>query len=119
MDEHHLYSRLAKVEAVVEGLRDRLDLVMITQERALDVAKKEVDHRLAGMNNFQQRIDRTENLMSTKNELLLLERRVLDRIDGFEIRVKADQLSMWRIIWIAVGIFTAIQVTFNFIVNRL
>jgi hypothetical protein len=57
--------------------------------------------------------------MATKSEVLVLSQRVTDRIDGFEIRVKADQLSMWRIIWIGVGIILTLEIVFNLIVRRL
>ena len=117
-EDYHLHARVAGLEANVNGLRDRTDLIMSMQEKALEVAKREVDHRLEGMNNFQHRIDRTENLMATKSEVLSLDRRVADRVDGFEVRVKSDQLSMWRIIWIGVGIILSLEIVFNLFVRN-
>ena len=79
------------IQRDIEALKERMNYSEAAQEKALAVAKTEVDRRLAGMNNFQSRIDRQENLFATKVEVQ----------------------SLMRLIWIGVGIFLAIEIGVN------
>ena len=53
-----------------------VDALFLTHQRALELAKGEVDHRLAGMNEFQKRIDRLEGTLATKDALAKIEKLV-------------------------------------------
>ena len=40
-----------------------------SMEKALDLAKEQMDYRLAGMNQFQKRMDRLEGTFATRKEV--------------------------------------------------
>ena len=90
----------AGVESDIRALKERVEYVVAAQEKALDVAKKEVDRRLEGMNNFQHRMDRQENLFATKVEVQT----------GFQ--------TLYRLIWIGIGFFLALQIFLEFFISR-
>ena len=86
--------RHAGMESELKAVKERMEYVVQAQEKALDVAKREVDRRLEGMNNFQNRMDRQENMFATKTE-----------VQGLQ-----------RLIWIGIGIFLTMQIVLRFIV---
>jgi len=83
------------LEQHIRALEDKMHMIVTAQEKALEVAKREVDRRLEGMNNFQHRIDRLENTFATKIELRALQ----------------------NLVYIGVGIFTALQLFFRFVMK--
>jgi hypothetical protein len=83
------------IQSDIKALKERMDFVIVVQGKALEVAKREVDRRLEGMNNFQHRMDRQENLFATRAELA----------------------SLQKLFWIGIGLVVALQVVFGFIVE--
>jgi len=110
--------RHAGMESDLKAVKERMEYVVQAQEKALEVAKKEVDRRLAGMNDFQHRMDRLENTFATKVELdLMKQMQTTLHLDHSAYATKDSLQSVQRLVWIGIGLFLAIQLAFNFIVK--
>ena len=110
--------RHAGLESELKAVKERMEYVVQAQEKALEVAKREVDRRLEGMNNFQHRMDRLENTFVTKVELELIKQtQTALHLDHSDFATKDSLQSVQRLIWIGIGVFMAFQLAFNFIVK--
>lgn len=69
-----------------------------TEKDQLTVAREQMDHRLAGMNEFQKRMDKLEGTFATKIDLA----NVKDVFDK-------DLKGISRLVYIGIGIMLAIQ----------
>ena len=107
------------VERDIAALKERMEYIITAQEKALDVAKREVDRRLEGMNNFQHRMDRLENTFATKMELdAVKQTQAALHLDHSAFATKESVQTMQRLIWIGIGLFAAMQIAFKFMISR-
>ena len=106
------------IQRDIEALKERMNYSEVAQEKALAVAKKEVDRRLAGMNDFQHRMDRQENMFATKMELdVVKQTQTALHLDHSAFATKESVQTIQRLIWVGVGIFLAIQFGLNYIMR--
>ncbi len=63
----------------------RIESKIIEQERALIIAREQLNIRLEGMNEFRRQIDKAEGLYATKKELDAISRMVYMGLGGLLI----------------------------------
>jgi len=75
-------------------------------DRALDLAREGLEHKLEGMNQFQKRMDKLENTFATKDEL-----------SESKDRFRKELETVQKFVWIGLGIILAIEFIFKVMVK--
>jgi CHASE3 domain sensor protein len=100
-------SRLVRLETKVclkfEEMEKAIVLAREQIERDKELAKNDLDRRLASMNEFQKRMDKLEGTFATKDY-------VNDTIASINLRIN----SVEKLVFIGVGILISLQFIFHF-----
>ena len=78
-DDNHLQNKVdlrEYIERIMDEREKRIYDHFRANKEALDLARKQIDYRLKGMNEFQKRMDRLESTFATKEQLALVSRLV-------------------------------------------
>jgi hypothetical protein len=100
MDE--LTERLARLETKVCLKFDEMD-------KALVLSREIMERRLAGMNEFQKRMDRLEGSFATRDNMQILENLVNEKVSKSEFQI------VQRAVWIGIGAVVVLQIALRFV----
>ena len=105
-----LAERVASLETASQymtrefDLRDRFEeRARSVEVRALDLALRNIDYRLAGMNEFRQQINDAEVKFITRDEVHLLDSRISGSLSGIRDSMETRFRGLERMVYMAVG----------------